>query len=323
MLQFYRVMKMIVILFGVSNVGKTTTGKELAKELEVPFYDVDEYIKKEMHLTMDQFMEKYSNDRKRDDVVGEILQKLVSYSDNSVISSRSNNFTTSFESIIEQDNVLPIHIKDSPIHIFDRLVFADENDVIYKDDEYKLRYKKHYMNDILADIYYYSNIYKNIESKYFINNKPPKQCAKELADLIRNNEPIKIKVDINDIIEGIFEGWSEVSFYYNTISLEIIRLEANDRSSDQFFDLVYNRQIFIKLPTFEDFDDYGTLDGFIETIKDDEIKNKLMIAKEDLDHDFYVDIQELGVDRKWNDFHDEALKQFAMDWCKENDIDYE
>lgn len=37
---------MINLLFGVSNVGKTTVGRILANKLRVDFYDVDEEIKK-------------------------------------------------------------------------------------------------------------------------------------------------------------------------------------------------------------------------------------------------------------------------------------
>jgi len=38
---------MVVMLFGVSNVGKTVTGKMLAEKLEYSFADLDEEIKKD------------------------------------------------------------------------------------------------------------------------------------------------------------------------------------------------------------------------------------------------------------------------------------
>ena len=34
-----------ILLFGVSNVGKTTTGRLLADQLNAKFYDLDEEIK--------------------------------------------------------------------------------------------------------------------------------------------------------------------------------------------------------------------------------------------------------------------------------------
>lgn len=37
---------MVVMLFGISNVGKTVTGKMLAEKLNYSFFDLDEEIKK-------------------------------------------------------------------------------------------------------------------------------------------------------------------------------------------------------------------------------------------------------------------------------------
>lgn len=40
----------------------------------------------------------------------------------------------------------------TPENIFKRLVFSDENDVIYKDDDYKNAHKDHYLADIQEDL---------------------------------------------------------------------------------------------------------------------------------------------------------------------------
>ncbi len=42
---------MIIVLFGVSNVGKTTTARNLAKLLEYQFVDVDESSRKRYEIT--------------------------------------------------------------------------------------------------------------------------------------------------------------------------------------------------------------------------------------------------------------------------------
>ena len=48
-----------IILIGYMGAGKTTVGKALAKELGVPFYDLDWYIESRMHKTVAQiFAEK-------------------------------------------------------------------------------------------------------------------------------------------------------------------------------------------------------------------------------------------------------------------------
>lgn len=46
-----------IILIGYMGAGKTTIGKELAKELAIPFYDLDWYIQTRMHKTVKQIFD--------------------------------------------------------------------------------------------------------------------------------------------------------------------------------------------------------------------------------------------------------------------------
>ncbi|MDE6688385.1 MAG: shikimate kinase, partial [Prevotella sp.] len=43
-----------IILIGYMGAGKTTIGKALAKELDIPFYDLDWYIESRRHKTVSQ-----------------------------------------------------------------------------------------------------------------------------------------------------------------------------------------------------------------------------------------------------------------------------
>ena len=45
-----------ILLFGVSNVGKTTTGRLLADQLNAKFYDLDEEIKTAYGMTLEMFI---------------------------------------------------------------------------------------------------------------------------------------------------------------------------------------------------------------------------------------------------------------------------
>lgn len=47
---------MTIYLFGVSNVGKTTTGELLAEKLGFVFYDLDEEVKKYFNVTLEEFV---------------------------------------------------------------------------------------------------------------------------------------------------------------------------------------------------------------------------------------------------------------------------
>lgn len=80
--------------------------------------------------------------------------------------------------------MIAVELQDTEEHIFERLVFSDENDVVYRDDEYKEEHRDYYMKDIHEDIMYVKQIFKKIKWKYFIDNKTVEQAAEELAEQV-------------------------------------------------------------------------------------------------------------------------------------------
>lgn len=68
---------MKILLFGVSNVGKTTVGRILADKLEYDFYDLDEEVKKHYNMTLEEFVHigtLYERDRARGFVIDKIMK---------------------------------------------------------------------------------------------------------------------------------------------------------------------------------------------------------------------------------------------------------
>lgn len=90
------------------------------------------------------------------------------------------------------EQVIAIELQDSAEHIFERLVFSDENDNIYKDDEYKEQHKDYYMRDIHEDIVYVRKPFNKIKNKYFIDNRPVAQVVDDLLIMIQNISSRKI-----------------------------------------------------------------------------------------------------------------------------------
>ena len=174
-------------MFGVSNVGKTVTGKMLAEKLEYSFADLDEEIKKRFQTTLEIFMHDYPYQHERYEIKGKILRDLLNeYKDNLVIAVSPIFHARYFNSILNMERVIAIELQDSEEHIFERLVFSDENDNVYKDDAYKEKHKDYYMRDIHEDIVYVKRVFEKIENKYFINNRPVNQVVDDLLIMIRN-----------------------------------------------------------------------------------------------------------------------------------------
>ncbi len=183
---------MIILLFGISNVGKTTVGKLLAERLNYQFYDMDEEIRKYYHTNNIGFINRYKNLENRDQRRAKLLKRLLKNKDHIVVSITPISFFNDFYDIVFEDNVLSIELSDTVKNIFDRLVFTDDNDVI-KDDsrEYALTHKDFYMKDIFKDSIYYHHIYKVLENEFKIEGKSPEEVVDELIIKYQLDENIR------------------------------------------------------------------------------------------------------------------------------------
>ena len=75
---------MTILLFGVSNVGKTETGKLLAKSLNYDFYDLDDEVKKYLNITLEEFVSSGSL-QERDQMRCKLIKKIILRKGNKVI----------------------------------------------------------------------------------------------------------------------------------------------------------------------------------------------------------------------------------------------
>lgn len=183
---------MIILLFGISNVGKTTVGKLLAKKLNYQFYDMDEEIRKYYHTTNIGFINRYKNLEDRDQRRAKLLKRLLKNKNHVVVAVTPISFFNDFYDIIFEDNVLSIELSDTVENIFDRLVFTDDDDII-KDDsrKYALDHKNYYMRDIFEDYIYYHRIYKVLENEFKMEGKLPEEVVDALYDKYQLYENVR------------------------------------------------------------------------------------------------------------------------------------
>lgn len=178
---------MVIMLFGVSNVGKTVTGEKLAERLKYTFLDLDEEIKKRLQTTIEKFMHEYPNSHERYKIKGEILKNIIKeYKDNIVIAVSPIYYAKNFNSLIDLEQVIAIELQDTEEHIFQRLVFSDDEDNIYEDDLYKEQNKDYYIKDIHEDIVYTRRTFSKIKNKYFMNNQSVDKVVDDLVVMIDN-----------------------------------------------------------------------------------------------------------------------------------------
>lgn len=177
---------MKILLFGISNVGKTTIGKKLSEKLKYRFDDLDEEIKRQYN-TIDSFQLEYpfnyERHRKRADILAEIINK---YEDNVVIAVSPINYSEFLTNILDDNNIIAVNIYDKPENILKRLVYADENDKIYPIKIQNKKEEKHYLKDLKEDIKYYNKVYANIKNEFNIDGKSQEEAAKDLQEILKN-----------------------------------------------------------------------------------------------------------------------------------------
>ncbi len=171
---------MTILLFGVSNVGKTETGKLLAKSLNYDFYDLDDEVKKYLNITLEEFVSAGSL-QERDQMRCKLIKKIILRKGNKVIAVTPLSYIQDIQRRLNDPTILTIELFDSPQNIFDRLVFSDENDVVYRDDVYKNKHKSHYISEIREDLKWYGFVFRDLKHHFDMNGESPKEVV---ADLI-------------------------------------------------------------------------------------------------------------------------------------------
>lgn len=150
-----------------------------------------------------------------------------------------------------------------------------------------------------------------------------------------------MKVNLNDVIEAIeFEG-DLVRHYYNKNSGIIIGIEDSNTSTykaslvkdlDKFeewekelicnlYDFEENPEDYISLPNKDEINEYGMLIDFCNSLKDLDLKNKLLSDNESF-LKLKQSVEGNGLLSEWYDYREKAEKELAINWCKNNNIGY-
>lgn len=175
---------MKLLIWGVSNVGKTTIGRELSKRLNCKFYDIDDEIIK-IYGSIDNFQEIYPNCYDRFDEKEEIMWDIINKEKEDFIMVVSPIFSISVVANLLSTNTTSIEIIDTPEAIYDRLIF-DGDDAL----EYKEKHKEYYMSEIKWDQTASYDLFANIP-KVNINNHNIKDSVDIVYKYLNYNNYLK------------------------------------------------------------------------------------------------------------------------------------
>ena len=131
-------------------------------------------------------------------------------------------------------------------------------------------------------------------------------------------------VTLSKIIEGLEMVDDMTDFYYNPEKDEIFLSnigEYEDLTEDEIDELF---EASIILPTQHEINEYQIMVDFIETIDNLEIKNNLqrLIYGKGAFRRFKDYCVEMNIIQEWYKYRDEQYKEIAIEWCKQNELEY-
>jgi len=151
------------------------------------------------------------------------------------------------------------------------------------------------------------------------------------------------RVKLSDIIEGMEFQSDESSSFLNKKTGEVVLMtdyamraaeenEPFEEVPDWERDLVsVAREIiadtgdYVQLPTKYDIDEYSIMENFCMSLEKQEIGDILydLISGSGAFRRFKDAVYKYGVEDEWNKYRDNAMKEIAVDWCRQNNIEFE
>jgi hypothetical protein len=154
---------------------------------------------------------------------------------------------------------------------------------------------------------------------------------------------MEIRVKLSDIIEGLEFQSDESSSYLNKKTGEVILMtdyalraaEDNEPLEDVpdwerelvtvAREIIAETGEYIQLPTKFDIDEYSIMESFCMSLDKREIGDILydLISGSGAFRRFKDAVYKYGVEDEWHKYRDNAIKEIAIEWCRQHGIEFE
>lgn len=154
---------------------------------------------------------------------------------------------------------------------------------------------------------------------------------------------MEICVKLSDIIDGLESQSDETSSFLDKKTGEVILMtdyamraaeenEPIEEVPDWERELVtIAREIiagtgqYLQLPTKYDLDEYSIMESFCTSLENQKIGDILydLISGSGAFRRFKDAVYKYGVENEWYAYRDNAIKDIAIEWCRQHDIEFE
>jgi hypothetical protein len=152
-----------------------------------------------------------------------------------------------------------------------------------------------------------------------------------------------IRVKLEDIIDGMECQSDESSSFLNTKTGEVVlmtdyamRAAEDNEPLEEVPDwerelvgiageIIAETGQYIPLPTKYDIDEYSIMESFCVSLEKQEIGDILydLISGSGAFRRFKDAIHKYGVEDEWYKYRDNSLKEIAIEWCREHNIEFD
>ena len=134
-----------------------------------------------------------------------------------------------------------------------------------------------------------------------------------------------MKVKLTEVIDALDFTNDEIEYYYNPDTEEIFMSNIGEIESlnEDELDELFEKSIM--LPTRYDINEYEMMEDFAETIEDTRLQNQLYISLNGRGafRRFKDNCINFDIIDDWYKYRDQKYKELAINWCKDNNIEFE
>jgi len=151
------------------------------------------------------------------------------------------------------------------------------------------------------------------------------------------------RVKLSDIIDGMESQSDESSSFLNKRTGEVVlmtdyamRAAEDDEPIEDLPDweqelvatakeIMAETGDYISLPTKFDINEYSIMERFCLSLENPELRDTFygLIAGSGAFRRFKDALYRYGIENQWRTYRDNALKEIAIEWCQENDIEFD
>jgi shikimate kinase len=174
-----------VLLTGVACVGKSTIGAELARSLEIPFFDLDKEVEAFYHESIPRLQARCVNMNNYRRKACRVLKDILAQPDATecVIALPPSGLRPPYRNVIKASRSIVIVLQDDPVNILRRIVFYDDDSrpmerLLTPED------RELYLDEIKKDLRYFARSYSKADATVDIDGLCPRDAAKRIKAVI-------------------------------------------------------------------------------------------------------------------------------------------